>query len=291
LNRASLLLQSLILVLVVVCLLEVERVRKSAEAVLLVAGSPSPRAPAPPARDPDSLLEELRGACDRFLSNPQDPVEQRLAERQMDASVAALKALGGAGFGPLAAALDSPAPAAFRQRVLETMAGIDPGRTIEPALRIFRSPGDPILRMAAAAVAMRLDPDRTLPELVSLLRKESERSFPPLGEAVSLAAEKGGPDVERALLDLAEHPDRGRSSSYRAIEALGVLKAPAAVASLRRIVLSEPQDGVLRRKGIQALVQIQGKEGCPFLEECARGERDEIFRLFLENVIKETCRK
>ncbi|MGH7150495.1 MAG: hypothetical protein ACREIU_07350, partial [Planctomycetota bacterium] len=92
-NRALLLLQCLVLLLVAVCLVQVHRLRSSVEAALSAARLQPGGASAPPSRDPARLLEELRAACDEFLSNPQDPVEQRIAEKRMDAAVTALKAL------------------------------------------------------------------------------------------------------------------------------------------------------------------------------------------------------
>ncbi len=290
LNRAILLLQCLVLVLVGLCLVQVRRLGTRVEAALAAARPGPGRASAPPPSDPAALLDELRAACDDFLSYPQDPVEQRVAEKRMDAAVAALKALGSAGFEALSAALDTPTPAPFRQRVLLAMEGIDPARTAEVALRIFRSQGDPVLRMTAAGVAMRADPDRALPELLAFIRGSARGSFPLLGEAVTMAAQKGGPEVVQMLLELAEHPERDPSSHYRAIEALGRLKSPEAVDPLKRIILTEPRDGMRKRKAVLSLVQIQGKEACPFLEECERQERQEAFRLVLQDALRRECR-
>ncbi len=277
------------LLLVGLCLVQVNRLRSSIEAALSAGRIHPGGASAPPASDPAGLLAELRAACDDFLSNPQDPVEQRVAEKRMDAAVIALKALGSAGFEALSAALDTPTPAPFRHRVLLAMEGIDAARTASAALRIFRSQGAPELRMAAAGVGMRVDPERTLPELLALLRSPGRGSFPLLGEAVTMAAEKGGPEVVKLLLELAEHPDRDPTGGYRAIEALGRLKAPDAVDTLKRIILTETMDGQRKMKAVRSLLQIVGKGACPFLEECARQDRQETFRLFLEDALRKEC--
>ncbi|MBI5432735.1 MAG: hypothetical protein HZA52_07895 [Planctomycetes bacterium] len=132
-------------------------------------------------------------------------------------------------------------------------------------------------------------------ELLTPLVREPQRAttYPPqetLLECWIDASRKVGSLDERLLADVAIGIRQPADARYRAIEELGRVASPVTRDALELVLTESGSDGYLRRKAAQAVIDgLPRAEACALLERIADREVDQVFLVFLADMLQKNC--
>ncbi|MCC6406515.1 MAG: hypothetical protein IT453_05080 [Planctomycetes bacterium] len=132
-------------------------------------------------------------------------------------------------------------------------------------------------------------------ELLTPLVREPQRAttYPPqetLLDCWIVASRKLGNLDERLLADVAIGIQQPADARYRAIEELGRVASPVTRDALELVLTESGSDGYLRRKAAQAVIDgLPRADACALLERIADREVDQVFLVFLADMLQKNC--
>ncbi len=199
--------------------------------------------------------------------------------------------------------LDLAHPGVFERRLalLEIAARADPEGSRERLVRLVREyvPDFDLVRAEAARLLAETSPERAAELYRELLTGVRNVTLPPAELLLrywivaTRSLESEGPkalDEAHFLADIATDFERTADLRYVAIAELGRTPGPIATGALRVLLIESGQDGYIRRKALQALVEaLPQDELCAILTEVADKESDPGFAPFLLDALNRSC--
>lgn len=150
------------------------------------------------------------------------------------------------------------------------------------------------LRTHAVRFLSETAPARAVELLAPLLREpQRAMTYPPQETLVDcwiVASRKQGALDDRLLAEVAIGLTQPADARYRAIEELSRVHTPVAVDALKLVLTESGSDGYVRRKAAQAVIDgLPREEACALLAAVADREVDQVFLVFLADMLEKHC--
>lgn len=273
-------------------------------------------------RDPEGWpVEAVLGYLETWANREQQYgnslLEQPVLEERIGRGLAALRALGR----PAYAAVEKrylelgkdAERLPYRKRLLEVLTDLDPNKTRDFLIAQMTDVGAPSqLRTKAGSLLLRVDPDIAGAKLRQILLTENYRGarhaapgsggatiagYPGFSNLVNLYLRSRDAGKSDTLLVLLRTKGHDIATYQAAVDGLIEAKDPESVETIKALFdnttasekTNEQRNALLRRKLARAVVEIEGRVACPWLQAQFANEGDGAVQSFLSQLLKQWC--